>query len=67
MTNYISMMRDIVTFCDKTLEIANCKKNLKSSMKKGKFNKIEKTIKECESCVTQFQEIQLTKVLSTKD
>lgn len=36
-------------------------------MKKEEFNKIKKTIKECEICVTQFQEIQLTKVLSTKD
>lgn len=67
MTNYISMMRDIVTFCDKTLEIANCKKNLKSSMKKEEFNKIEKATKECKSCVTQIQEIQLTKVLSTNE
>lgn len=38
-------------------------------MKKEEFNKIGETIKDCESCVrtTQFQEIQLTKVLSTKD
>ena len=43
----ISMMEDIVTFCDKTLkstkqEIANCENNLKSSMKKEEFNEIEK-------------------------
>ena len=35
-------MEAIQTFCDKRLEIANCKKNLKSSMKKDEFNRIKK-------------------------
>ena len=58
-----------VTVCDKTLEIANSKKNVKPSIKKEEFNKTGETTKDCESFVrmTQFQEIQLTKVLSTKD
>ena len=40
------MMKDIATFCGKTLEIANYKK--KSYMKKKKFNETEKTVKEKE-------------------
>ena len=35
-------MEPIQTFCDKRLEIANCKKNLRSSMKKDEFNRIKK-------------------------